>query len=97
MIPRLHDARRKGLILSLPSIVIFFVFINSQYDDVPIRKTTKENRRKQEVDQPNGVKDIDSFKKILYFNNFFHINDWNFGFGLKPFSSCPVSNCYVTK
>ena len=49
------------------------------------------------MEKPKRSQDFDSSKKILYFNNFFHINDWNFGFGLTPFSSCPVSNCYVTK
>ena len=96
MIPRLYDARQKGLILSLPTIIFFIVITNKHYDEAN-SKTTNKNTRRQEMDQPNGSQEFNSSKKILYFNNFFHIKDWNFGFGLKPFSSCPVSNCYVTK
>jgi len=42
--------------------------------------------------------EFDSYKKILYFNNYFHLADWRFGFGNDPFvaSNCPVTNCYVT-
>ena len=40
-----------------------------------------------------------SSKKILYFNNYFHLKDWRFGFGNQPFLSnkCPEQNCFVTK
>jgi len=42
--------------------------------------------------------DFNSSKKILYFNKYFHLTDWRFGFGHDPFISagCPQSNCYVT-
>jgi len=42
--------------------------------------------------------DFNSSKKILYFNNYFHLTDWRFGFGNQPFISnnCPQTNCYVT-
>lgn len=42
--------------------------------------------------------DFNSSKKILYFNNYFHLTDWRFGFGHQPFISanCPQSNCFVT-
>jgi len=41
---------------------------------------------------------FESLKKILYFNKYFHLTDWRFGFGQEPFisSNCPVTNCYVT-
>jgi len=41
---------------------------------------------------------FNSSKKILYFNNYFHLTDWRFGFGNSPFISngCPQTNCYVT-
>ena len=92
MKPRLYDVRQKGLILSLPTVILFVVITNNHYYD-SIRKT---NTRTQKMDKSIG-QDFNSSKKILYFNNFFHIKDWNFGFGLKPFSSCPVSSCFVTK
>ena len=42
--------------------------------------------------------DFNSSKKILYFNNYFHLTDWRFGFGNEPFISakCPQTNCFVT-
>merc|ERR1719507_961290 len=41
---------------------------------------------------------FESLKKILYFNKYFHLTDWRFGFGQEPFISnnCPVASCYVT-
>ena len=41
---------------------------------------------------------FNSSKKILYFNNYFHLTDWRFGFGNEPFISakCPQTNCFVT-
>ena len=43
--------------------------------------------------------DFNSSKKILYFNNFFHLTDWRFGFGTEPFVSnnCPQQNCFATR
>ena len=37
-------------------------------------------------------------KKILYFTPYFHMKDFQFGFGHLPFieKGCPVSNCYAT-
>ena len=41
---------------------------------------------------------FNSSKKILYFNKYFHLTDWRFGFGHDPFISagCPQANCFVT-
>ena len=41
--------------------------------------------------------DFNSSKKILYFNNYFHLTDWRFGFGNEPFISakCPQTNCFL--
>jgi hypothetical protein len=40
--------------------------------------------------------DFNSSKKILYFNNYFHLMDH--GFGSEPFISakCPQTNCFLT-
>ena len=37
-------------------------------------------------------------KKILYFTSYFHMKDFQFGFGQKPFfeKGCPVTNCFAT-
>ena len=82
------DVRRKAFIWSLPAIVIFLFQVTNKYDA----------HVEKEIKQSAGIhQDFDTSKKILYFNNFFHIKDWNFGFGSKPFLNCPVSNCYVTR
>ena len=48
--------------------------------------------------ETNKTASFDELKKILFFTPYFHMNDWQFGFGHKPFErfGCPVSNCYTT-
>ena len=42
--------------------------------------------------------DAKTTKKILYFTPYFHMKDFQFGFGHLPFieKGCPVSNCFAT-
>ena len=42
--------------------------------------------------------DFNYSKKILYFNNYFHLMDWRFGFDNEPVitAKCPQTNCFVT-
>ena len=37
-------------------------------------------------------------KTILVYTPYFHMKDWDFGFGQEPFvrHKCPVTNCFVT-
>jgi hypothetical protein len=37
-------------------------------------------------------------KKILFFTSYFHMPNYQFGFGQRPFFDygCPVTNCYTT-
>lgn len=37
-------------------------------------------------------------KRILFFTPYFHMTDWQFGFGHEPFitNHCPETNCYAT-
>ena len=37
-------------------------------------------------------------KNILFFNDYYYINDFEFGWGHKPFvqANCPVHNCFTT-
>ncbi len=46
-----------------------------------------------------NVSDFAALKKILFFNNYFDIDDYEFGFGQEAFIShgCAVSNCLATK
>ena len=39
-----------------------------------------------------------SYRKILYYNSFFDMKDFQFGFGTEPFIryNCPVTNCWAT-
>ena len=44
-----------------------------------------------------GEEEFSNLKKILYFNTFFGIEDFFFGYGHDIFLGCEVSNCYATK
>ena len=37
-------------------------------------------------------------KNILFFNDYYYMNDFEFGWGHKPFvqANCPVHNCFTT-
>lgn len=55
----------------------------------------------EEEDEPHTQEDkfeFKSAKKILFFTSYFHLTDWQFGFGHQPFldHGCPVNNCYTT-
>ena len=36
---------------------------------------------------------VPEMKRILYWTPYFMAEDWQFGFGSKPFSKCPQPNC----
>ena len=40
----------------------------------------------------------DGLKYILYFTSYFHMKDYQFGFGQEPFEKfgCEVTNCFAT-
>ena len=40
----------------------------------------------------------DGLKTILFYTPFFHMIDWQFGFGRQPFIDygCPITNCFTT-
>lgn len=93
--------RNKALAISCLLFSIGF-FLSSQNceDEDPenIGNSLGENRADVESSLRPPHLEFDSYKKILYFNNYFHLSDWRFGFGNEPFVSnnCPVTNCYVT-
>ena len=49
--------------------------------------------------ESNSEFNFTSSKKILYFNDYFHLKDWRFGYGHEPFmtNQCPEQNCFVTR
>jgi len=44
----------------------------------------------------NQVTNVHKRKQILYWTPYFKAQDWQFGFGSKPFQNCPQKNCAVT-
>ena len=60
--------------------------------------TDDEDTINSPVDEPDSNYAFEKAKKILYFTSYFHMKDWNFGVGHKPFvdHKCPVTNCYIT-
>jgi hypothetical protein len=42
--------------------------------------------------------DLSRTKNILFFTTYFHMKDFQFGFGQQPFvdNKCPVTNCFAT-
>ena len=66
-------------------------------------KTTniQKNEKSAPADRLEEKKEIvvtNLTKKILYFTSYFHMKDFQFGFGQKPFfeKGCPVTNCFAT-
>jgi hypothetical protein len=62
--------------------------LRSNQPDLP---TSKENEAFEAYN--NGKR-----KNILFFNDYYYINDFEFGWGNKPFvqANCPVHNCFTT-
>ena len=86
---------------------IFMLYIGRNLDENPLYTTPKplkyphERLRRvkfktfsNETNETPGK----SVKKILFYTPFFHMTDWEFGFGQKPFKDfkCPVTNCFTT-
>ena len=91
-----------GIRLKLPSVktvfaVVFLIFIAS------LLVSQQPTQRQNGIHQQMGRKTEPlyrnrSVKTILYFTPYFHMIDWDFGFGQQPFVSnnCPVQNCVIT-
>ncbi len=64
--------------------------VDMQTNYRPIFVAQQQGKNKKSV-QP-------SMKKILFYTPFFHMQDWEFGFGHEPFVNfqCPVSSCFTT-
>jgi len=66
---------------------------------VPSAKASKSSDKTSKPSARPAIPGIDSSTKtILYFNSYFDMKDFAFGFGRKPFvdNKCPVDNCYAT-
>ena len=53
---------------------------------------------KEKYKTPAKFDGDDGLKTILFYTPFFHMIDWQFGFGRQPFIDygCPVTNCFTT-
>ena len=62
---------------------------------------SKEVNKRHNFTSPkykNASKLIEGRKTILFYTPYFHMIDFQFGFGQQPFIDygCPVTNCYTT-
>lgn len=82
-------------IITFMLLVFTFLYICVINYDQDHSSNILEPDIKVEVEAEQEFKSI---KKILYFNKYFHLNDWRFGFGNEPFHAwnCPVTNCFTT-
>ena len=53
---------------------------------------------KEKYKTPAKFEGNDGLKTILFYTPYFHMIDWQFGFGRQPFIDygCPVTNCFTT-
>ena len=91
--------RRAGLLLPLLPIVLMWLLLSHLLLLAPQEgEQAVETFLRKPSSQPVHVnQDFNTSKKILYFNDFFSVTDWNFGLGSEPFTVCPQSNCHVTR
>lgn len=68
----------------------------------PIEETNEANDQEPRlVEEPSSriiQENTNGMKRILFFTPYFHMTDWQFGFGHEPFitNHCPETNCYAT-
>ena len=97
--------RRIGIFVILVIWICTFIIGRNFEDDSLYFKApkpyyydyTKEvNKTSQKY--KNASKLEDGLKTILFYTPYFHMIDWQFGFGQQPFIDygCPVTNCYTT-
>ena len=79
------DSREKAKDASLP---------------MPISESkSRESSAAARTSNRGGGKPMSSTKKILFYNAYFDMRSYNFGFGQRPFVDygCKVTNCYTTQ
>ena len=100
--PNSKKNRSISQFLNLKSVILFFLSFQTPQ---PYRQNSlgrpvgsEENAVIEIHQEKNKTATFDELKKILFFTPYFHMNDWQFGFGHEPFVkyACPVSNCYTT-
>jgi len=91
-------SRQKIVVLSL--ILCFcLLFIGKNLDESDIFITPKPKFHYQDLkSNKSDEKPKPGVKSVLFYTPFFHMTDWEFGFGQKPFRDfeCPVTNCFTT-
>ena len=85
------------LFLVLSTSLIFFELAihnsNRRASEVLSRpKIHPESRPQIYLNTSQGTR-VQKLKRILYWTPYFMAEDWQFGFGSKPFRNCPQPNC----
>ncbi|XP_023343821.1 alpha-(1,3)-fucosyltransferase C [Eurytemora carolleeae] len=95
--------RLPTVIMALAGLLVLtqLVYISNKEDPVQINSLTVFNNfniKQEKLKAEESESEPAEIKHILYFNKYFHLVDWNFGFGREPFitNQCANSNCYIT-
>ena len=86
------------LLLFISAALIFFEIAslnsNRKASDVFSRpKILPESRPQINLNTSQETRVVQKLKRILYWTPYFMAEDWQFGFGSKPFRKCPQPNC----
>ena len=81
-------------LLLLCALLIFLEIASYSNSDGGTSKITLRPKVQPEKHlKTNQVTNVHKRKQILYWTPYFKAQDWQFGFGSKPFQNCPQPNC----
>ena len=85
-------SKLRSLRWALPALVLLTLLVHNLYE---VQKDVSISSSVAEVSSNRGH---NTTKTILVYTPYFHMKDWDFGFGQEPFvrHKCPVTNCFVT-
>ena len=74
------------------SALVLLTLVHNHY------KVQKDVSISSSVAEVSSNRGHNTTKTILVYTPYFHMKDWDFGFGQEPFvrHKCPVTNCFVT-
>ena len=81
-------------LLFLCALLIFLEIASYSNSDGQTNKITLRPKvQPEKYLKTNQVTNVHKRKHILYWTPYFKAQDWQFGFGSKPFQKCPQPNC----
>ena len=81
-------------LLLLCALLIFLEIASYSNSDGETNKITLRPKvQPEKYLKTNQVTNVHKRKHILYWTPYFKAQDWQFGFGSKPFQKCPQPNC----